>query len=65
MISVIKTDGYGHGALQIARDDGGLGTIYGAMRLLRWMRQLCFAQKGFKSRSWCSDASFQISTWRC
>ena len=59
MISVIKTDGYGHGALQIARMLEGKEYLW-AMRLLRWMRQSFCEKAESRSRSWFSDASFRI-----
>ena len=50
MISVIKTDGYGHGALQIARMLEGKEYL-GAMRLLRQMRQSFCEKAESRSRS--------------
>ena len=38
MIGVIKTDGYGHGAVQIARYVMEEKIIYGDMQLPLWMR---------------------------
>ena len=52
VMAVIKADGYGHGAVQIAE------------MMERW-NYIWGAQKGFKNRFWCLDVCSQISTWRC
>ena len=54
-IAVVKTDGYGHGAVPIAC------MMYGAMRLRLWKKQWSFTEREFKNRRWCWDVYSRIS----
>ena len=59
MVVVIKTDGYGHGAVPISR----MWTMSGAMRSQLWMRVLCSEKPAFRSRFFAWDV-FSRTSWK-
>lgn len=52
LIAVVKTDGYGHGAIPIAELLEQIDYVWG-MQLQAWMKQWCFGRLGLKNQFLC------------
>ena len=62
MVVVIKTDGYGHGAVPISRMLEDV-TMSGAMRSQLWMKVLYSEKPAFRSRFFAWDV-FSRTSWK-
>ena len=63
-MAVIKADGYGHGAVQIAEMMERWNYIWG-FAVATLDEAVVLRTEGIQNRFWCLDVCSQISTWRC
>lgn len=64
VMAVIKADGYGHGAVQIAEMMERWNYIWG-FAVATLDEAVVLRTEGIQNRFWCLDVCSQISTWRC